>query len=127
MLSQHLREIRIEHNLTQKNIADVLGVDRTTYTYYETGATTPSPDTLYKLSRIYNVTVGYLMGVEENVPLDSVSATRGSGSLSAGVDPIASLSKEERALLMCFRVLSPEEKKKAIEKLREMAKATESI
>lgn len=124
MLSQHLREIRLEHNLTQKNIADVLGVDRTTYTYYENGVTSPSPDTLYKLSRIYNVTVGYLMGVEENVPTDG---TRGSVSLSAGVDPIASLGKDEKALLMCFRVLSPAEKKKAIEKLREMAKATESI
>lgn len=124
MLSQHLREIRLEHNLTQKNIADVLGVDRTTYTYYENGVTTPSPDTLYKLSRIYNVTVGYLMGVEDNVPGDSV---RSGVVLSSGTDPIASLSKEEKELLMCFRVLSPAEKEKARELLREMAKATDSI
>ena len=124
MLSQHLREIRLEHNLTQKNIADVLGVDRTTYTYYENGVTTPSPDTLYKLSRIYNVTVGYLMGVEDNVPGDSV---RSGVVLSSGTEPIASLSKEEKELLMCFRVLSSAEKEKARELLREMAKATDSI
>ena len=68
MLGDRLRAIRKEHGLTQQNIADVLGVDRTTYTVYEGGSITPSPATLVKLSQIYNVTVGYLIGVEENHP-----------------------------------------------------------
>jgi transcriptional regulator with XRE-family HTH domain len=127
MLSQRLRAIRMEHNLTQRNIADVLGVDRTTYTLYETGATSPSPDTLYKLSRMYDVTVGYLMGVEENYPVRRPNATPGQAAISAGVDPIAVLRPEEKQLLLCFRVLDGETKRQALELLAKMAKETESI
>lgn len=68
MISKRLRQIRVEHKLTQQNIADVLGIDRTTYTFYETGVSKPSLVTLAKLADIYNVTVGYLLGVEENNP-----------------------------------------------------------
>ena len=127
MLSQRLREFRLDHNLTQKNIADVLGVDRTTYTYYETGVTTPSPSTLYKLSKIYNVTIGYLMGVEENWIDESTGLAKKGVVLSSGVDPIASLGKEERALLMYYRVLSSENKETALATLRQMAQETEEL
>ena len=125
MLAQRLREIRLEHNLTQKNIADVLGVDRTTYTYYENGVTTPSPDTLYRLSRIYNVTIGYLMGVEENTVGAYVSGGR--VRLSAYRDPLASLGKDEKELLMCYRLLQPQEKQKVLDLLHNMALESESI
>ena len=127
MLSQRLRAIRLEHNLTQKNIADVLGVDRTTYTLYETGATSPSPDTLYKLSRMYDVTVGYLMGVEENHPVRKLDKLPGQAVLSAGTDPIAMLRPEEKRLLLCFRVLDEKTREQALELLRKMAKETDSI
>ncbi len=127
MLSQRLRAIRMEHKLTQKNIADVLGIDRTTYTLYETGATSPSPDKLYKLSRIYDVTVGYLMGVEENHPVRKLDDLPNRVVLSAGTDPIAALRPEEKKLLLCFRVLDKKTKEQALELLAKMAKETDSI
>ena len=68
MVSESLKKVRKEHKLTQQDIADVLGVDRSTYTFYETGKTSPSIQTLQKLSNIYNVTIGYLAGSEENRP-----------------------------------------------------------
>ena len=127
MLSQRLRAIRMEHNLTQKNIADVLGVDRTTYTLYETGATSPSPDTLYKLSLMYDVTVGYLMGVEENHPVQKFDGSKSQAVLAAGTDPIAMLRPEEKRLLLCFRVLDKKTREQALELLQKMAKETDSI
>ena len=68
MVSESLKKVRKEHKLTQQDIADVLGIDRSTYTFYETGKTSPSVQTLYKLSNIYNVSMGYLSGYEENRP-----------------------------------------------------------
>lgn len=127
MLAQRLRAIRLEHNLTQKNIAGVLGIDRTTYSLYETGTTSPSPDTLYKLSRMYNVTVGYLMGVEENHPERKLGSLPNQVHLSAGIDPIAMLQPEEKKLLLCFRVLDPKAKEEALALLHRMAKETDSI
>lgn len=127
MLSQRLRAIRVEHNLTQKNLADVLGIDRTTYTLYETGATTPSPDTLYKLSLMYDVTVGYLMGVEENYPVRKLDGLKSQALLSAGTDPIAMLRPEEKRLLLCFRVLDEKTREQALALLQKMAKEADSI
>ena len=121
MLGDRLRAIRKEHGLTQQNIADVLGVDRTTYTVYEGGSITPSPATLVKLSQIYNVTVGYLIGVEENHPeLRKIPEEKQMEKLLSS-DPISLLKKEEKELLLYFRVLSDAEKRKIIDEMKTLA------
>lgn len=121
MLSDKLREIRKEHKLTQQNIADVLGIDRTTYTVYELGTTTPSPATLVKLSQIYNVTVGYLLDVEDNHPELIREPQESKAASVLGSDPLALLKKDEKELLMYFRVLPPEKKTEVTQKLRDLA------
>ena len=112
MLEKRLRELRLEHQLTQQDLGEALGIDRTSYTYYERGKTSPSPASLCKLSRLYNVTVDYLLGLEER------NAARLRESLPVGFaapsDPIGALPKEERKLLMYYRVLDDDEKKKAM-------------
>ena len=121
MLGDRLRAIRKEHGLTQQNIADVLGVDRTTYTVYEGGSITPSPATLVKLSQIYNVTVGYLIGVEENHPeLRKIPDEKQEKKLLSS-DPISLLKKEEKELMLYFRVLSDAEKHKIIDEIKSLA------
>ena len=127
MLGDRLRAIRKEHGLTQQNIADVLGVDRTTYTVYEGGSITPSPATLVKLSQIYNVTVGYLIGVEENHPeLRKIPEEKQREKLLSS-DPISLLKKEEKELLLYFRVLSDAEKHKIIDEMKDLAQRSEKL
>ena len=121
MLGDRLRAIRKEYGLTQQNIADVLGVDRTTYTVYEGGSITPSPATLVKLSQIYNVTVGYLIGVEENHPeLRKIPEEKQREKLLSS-DPFSLLKKEEKELMLYFRVLSDAEKHKIIDEMKALA------
>lgn len=128
MLNERLRRIRTEHKLTQQNIADVLGIDRTTYTVYETGVTTPSPATLVKLSQIYNVSVGYLIGVEDNHPeLKRETGADFSRENLLNGDPISLLSKSERELLMYFRVLHDEKKQKVLEEIKKLAQNEQGI
>lgn len=52
---QYLKECRSVLELTQYEIADKLGLERSTYTFYETGKTMPSIVVLLKLAKIYNV------------------------------------------------------------------------
>ena len=105
----------------ERNIADVLGVDRTTYTVYEGGSITPSPATLVKLSQIYNVTVGYLIGVEENHPeLRKIPDEKQEKKLLSS-DPFSLLKKEEKELMLYFRVLSDAEKHKIIDEMKALA------
>ena len=45
-LAERLRQARLQAGYSQQNIADALNVNRATYTYYETGKTSPDPVTL---------------------------------------------------------------------------------
>lgn len=55
-----LRHLRICCGLTQQAVADALHVNRATYTYYETGKTTPSVERLGKIAAIFGVSELYL-------------------------------------------------------------------
>ena len=59
---RQLKGLRESKNLTQKEIASKLNIDRSTYAYWESAKTEPSIKHLIKLSKIYNVTIDYLIG-----------------------------------------------------------------
>ena len=61
-VSQQLRKLREAKKLTQKEIAEKLNIDRSTYAYWESAKTEPSIKHLVKLSKIYNVTIDYIIG-----------------------------------------------------------------
>ena len=57
-----LKELRLRDKKTQKELAAFLGVDRTTYTKYETGVSEPNLETLNRLSSYFGVSIEYLLG-----------------------------------------------------------------
>ena len=61
-VSQQLRKLREAKKLTQKEIAEKLNIDRSTYAYWESAKTEPSIKHLVKPSKIYNVTIDYIIG-----------------------------------------------------------------
>ena len=60
-----LKELRTEHNRTQKEMAEMLGIDRTTYSKYESGASEPNIEMLSKLADFFSVSLDYLVGNSE--------------------------------------------------------------
>ena len=58
-LSQKLRFFRTAEGYSQKELADMLSIERSTYTYYELDQSLPNVYTLLKLARRYNVTVEF--------------------------------------------------------------------
>lgn len=52
-LRENLRRFRTEAGYSQGDVARLLGMNRATYTYYETGKTPPSVVDLYHLSQLY--------------------------------------------------------------------------
>ena len=67
-LGEKLRFYRTAERYTQGTIAEMLGMERSTYTYYETDKTQPSIQNLLRLARLYGVSVEALAS-EEYVPL----------------------------------------------------------
>lgn len=63
MLKDNLRKARKDKHLTQKEVADKLGVAPITISRYETGDREPDLDTLYKIADIYNIKISELLGL----------------------------------------------------------------
>jgi len=61
LLNQRLKHFRTSSGLTQQQVADVLGLDRSTYAYYESGKTTPDIKSVNKLLKIFNISYYELM------------------------------------------------------------------
>lgn len=65
ILQQRLIGLRQKEGLYQRDVADQLHIDRSTYSYYEWGKTNPPLDILIKLARFYGITTDYLLGLNE--------------------------------------------------------------
>ncbi len=65
-----LKALRIERKLTQKQLADQVGVTISTISSYESGSRYPSYDILISLSRIFHVSTDYLLGLEKAKTVD---------------------------------------------------------
>ena len=69
--SQIIKELRKKHNLTQQQLADIVGITATGVSYWESGNATPNTETLNKLSKYFGVTVNYLLGIKDNMEEDN--------------------------------------------------------
>ena len=59
---ENIRNLRIDRGYTQREIANVLGVNQNTYSQYEIGVLNYSVESLEKLADFYSVSVDYLLG-----------------------------------------------------------------
>ena len=57
-----LKELRIKKGVLQSDVAAYIGVNNSTYAYYERGTHNPTPETLCKLADFFGVTVDELLG-----------------------------------------------------------------
>ena len=59
-LSNRLKTLRLQHNMTQQYVADSINVARTTVAGYETKNRQPSHEKLNDLADLFNVSIDYL-------------------------------------------------------------------
>lgn len=110
MLKEVIKKLRKSYNYTQKEVADKLGVDRSTYAYYESGRIRPDIDTIRKLSDIFKV--HYTQILESEM----------SGEFKDSQFGVFDLNNQEIELLTIFRMMSDETKKEIIDSLLQKAK-----
>ena len=65
-----LRQLRKEKNLTQKQLADLIGVKNSVISFYELNERVPSPEVVKKLAVALHVSADYLLGIEKNESID---------------------------------------------------------
>lgn len=95
---KNLKKIREERNLTQQAMADMLQIQRPTYTRYETGEREPDFETVLKIAELLSVSTDFLLG-KTDMPSS----------------PDEQLSNEEFALYGEVRDLTDDEKQRVLD------------
>ena len=67
-----IRQLRIKQNLTQKELADKIGITASTVTKYENGSLEPNISCIKSLSKLFNVTTDYLLGMKGISDIDEL-------------------------------------------------------
>lgn len=62
MLSENIKKARNDSHLSQRALADIIGVSQQTVGSWEIGRTSPDNEMLKKLASFFNVSVDYLLG-----------------------------------------------------------------
>lgn len=62
-----IRDLREDHDLTQTQIGKILNMSQTGYSQYEIGKNDIPTKILIELSKYYNTSVDYLLGVTDEI------------------------------------------------------------
>ena len=65
-IGQRIAELRRQNNLSQEALGEALGVTRQSISKWESDGALPEIEKLVAMSRLFSVTVGWLLGVEED-------------------------------------------------------------
>ena len=63
---KRIRDLREDHDLTQKKLVDELNCSQQVYSNYELGQRDIPTDILIKLALYYNVSTDYILGLTQN-------------------------------------------------------------
>ncbi len=66
-IGSNIREVRLEHNLSQETLANMCGFSNTTLSTYETGRKEPSLKTIAKIAKNLKVSIERLYYGDENI------------------------------------------------------------
>lgn len=65
-MQNRIRDLREDHDLTQQQLADAIGITQRKYSYIETGTQPLVDELLVKLSEFYDVSIDYILMQTDN-------------------------------------------------------------
>lgn len=65
IFGERLKELRQEKQLGQNKLAELLDLSNASISYWENGKQEPTASALFKLADFFNVSVDYLLGLED--------------------------------------------------------------
>ena len=116
-LGKKLLKLRKEFKMTQDDVANILGMSRTSFSKYENGNSAPPLQVLRKIAAIYNVGLEYLIFDENTSIRLNDSQSEDENTSSVPVSKITELRPVEKQIIGKYRILPDEEKKLLLERL----------
>ena len=105
-IASKLKQARIKANMTQREVADILGMTYQAISNYERGKTKVESDILIKLCKIYNVSVPEILSdTSENKDIDPLLLTQGFEKATAQTE-----DRRLREIIHCYNDMTDEGK-----------------
>lgn len=114
-LFKNLKNLRTSHKMTQDDIAEILGKDRSLIAKYESGKAVPPLDVLRVLAKLYNVSVDSLCGGVEGT--DDTLVLNSDSQKKDNLIYYPDLTKAERDIIIKLRLLDEDKLNEIIESL----------
>jgi len=73
-IGENIKELRLKKQLTQAELAEIIGVSRQAIQKYETGESGVGSDKIEKLAKFFHVSPASIMGWYENEEIDTIAA-----------------------------------------------------
>ena len=70
LFGEKLKNLRTTRNMSQKQLAERIGVAKSVVSFYESGDRFPSYDVLIKIAAIFHTSTDYLLDVERERTID---------------------------------------------------------
>ena len=126
ILGERLRKLRRDRNWTQEHVASTLSIVRSTYTYYETGKTFPDYVTIIRMSKLFSVTIDYLLGQEQEslVLRDDLTpkySTNEENGIKTAVGISPGVNTPEQRLIAAFHYLPLSEQRRLLAEVEYLA------
>ena len=116
-LSRKIKELRLARNMTLEQVADIVGVGKSTVRKWETGMiANMKRDKIQSLATALGTTPAYLMGWKEDATPPMNLQLFGEGSNNSSQPP--ALTEGEELLLELFRQIPEDAQKMYLEVLR---------
>ncbi|MGN0532518.1 MAG: helix-turn-helix transcriptional regulator [Eubacterium sp.] len=110
-LKNNLICLRKGNKMTQQQVADLLGIERSTYTSWESGRSLPKPAQFVNLSQIFNVSFEFLTQSPFERPLIVNAKEKPYDSKIYGDSYVSELNDYERAIVLKLRMMNAADKK----------------
>ena len=68
--SENIKKLRRQQHMTQKELAERIGISKAMISAYETEMRYPSYDVLIKLAAVFGITTDFLLGLEKKNTVD---------------------------------------------------------
>lgn len=65
IIGDRIKELRIERNVSQRKLAEVVGVDRRAVIFWEQGVNEPKASYIKKIAEFFGVSADYLLGITD--------------------------------------------------------------
>ena len=100
-----LRKLRTDRGLTQKAVAEALNINRSTYSFHESGKTLPDFQRVSALAKIFEVPMGQMVEMLSNPEKTEQAAPKKRVPKKVSAEPaaIGQLRPEEKSLIAIFR------------------------